>query len=220
IYLNTLGSEREKQFFVGQLAQAVYRWMLRHPSPTPQALFYIDEVAPYLPPVRKPVCKDALALLFRQARKYGVCCLAATQSPGDAPELRKRLEQAAQSTPHAADSEAAPQQAPGGVAVGKAEVAVLAVNNEGAGTVGCCEIAIKGGGTGKVTALGGQTKVSKESIKVAWEAASQLQVELDLPRNFARRYDVTVLDTRLVIKKDAADAGRVYFTQGGAAHRV
>ena len=45
IYLNTLGSEREKQFFVGQLAQALYRWMLKHPSPTPQALFYIDEVA-------------------------------------------------------------------------------------------------------------------------------------------------------------------------------
>ncbi len=83
IYLNTLGSEREKQFFVGQLAQALYRWMLKHPSPTPQVLFYIDEVAPYMPPVRKPVCKDALGLLFRQARKYGVCCLAATQSAGD-----------------------------------------------------------------------------------------------------------------------------------------
>ena len=86
VYLNTLGSEREKQFLVGQLAQALYRWMLKHPSPTPQALFYIDEVAPYLPPVRKPVCKDALSLLFRQARKYGVCCLAATQSAGQSPK--------------------------------------------------------------------------------------------------------------------------------------
>src|SRR5438132_2918085 len=36
-----------------------------------------------MPPVRKAVCKDALGLHFRQARKYGVCCLAATQSPGD-----------------------------------------------------------------------------------------------------------------------------------------
>ena len=44
--------------------------MLHHPSPTPQALFYVDEIAPYLPPVRKPVCKDALGLLFRQGRKY------------------------------------------------------------------------------------------------------------------------------------------------------
>src|SRR5207302_7107207 len=83
VYLNTLGSEREKQFFVGQLAQQLYRWMLKHPSATPQALFYIDEVAPYLPPVRKPVCKDALGMLFRQARKYGVCCFAATQRAGD-----------------------------------------------------------------------------------------------------------------------------------------
>ena len=53
IYLNMLPGERERQFFLGQLAQALYRWMLRHPSPTPQALFYIDEIAPFLPPVRK-----------------------------------------------------------------------------------------------------------------------------------------------------------------------
>ena len=36
VYLNTLATEREKQFFVGQLAQALYRWMLKHPNPAPQ----------------------------------------------------------------------------------------------------------------------------------------------------------------------------------------
>jgi hypothetical protein len=309
VYLNTLGSEREKQFFVGQLAQALYRWMLKHPSPTPQALFYIDEVAPYLPPVRKPVCKDALGLLFRQARKYGVCCLAATQSAGDidykvlgqaatwslgrmvmrqdvkkvesqlksltpeateeitrklpslntgqsilfspdnfrAPvelqtrwlvtkhktldeagigaatekELRKRLMESvpAPASGPATEGGQTPEEAPSGVAVGKAEVAVLAVSQDGAGTVGNCEIAIRGGGTGRITALGGQTKVSKESIKVAWEAASQLQVELDLPRNCAKRYDVTVLDTRLAVKKDGPSAGLAYLTGIIAAFR-
>ncbi len=86
VYLNTLGSEREKQFFVGQLAQAVYRWMLKHPSATPQVLFYIDEVAPYLPPVRKPICKDALSLLFRQAQVRRVL------SGGDAERGRHRLQ--------------------------------------------------------------------------------------------------------------------------------
>lgn len=83
VYLNSLHSQEEKEFFVGQLTQSLYDWMLEHPSPTPQALFYIDEVAPFLPPVRKPACKDTLKLLFKQARKYGVCCLIASQNPGD-----------------------------------------------------------------------------------------------------------------------------------------
>jgi hypothetical protein len=83
IYLNTLANSDEKEMFIGVLCNAVYTWMLSNPSPTPQALFYIDEVAPYIPPVKKPACKDSLMLLLRQSRKYGVCCLLATQSPGD-----------------------------------------------------------------------------------------------------------------------------------------
>ncbi|MEM9195615.1 MAG: helicase HerA-like domain-containing protein [Myxococcota bacterium] len=83
VYLNTLSSEDDKQFFVAQLAERLYRWMLQHPSPTPQALFYIDEVAPFIPPVKKPASKDSLSRLFKQARKYGVGCLMATQNPGD-----------------------------------------------------------------------------------------------------------------------------------------
>ncbi len=83
VYLNSLHSQEEKEFFVGQLTQALYDWMLEHPSSSPQALFYIDEVAPFLPPVRKPACKDSLKMLFKQARKYGVCCLIASQNPGD-----------------------------------------------------------------------------------------------------------------------------------------
>jgi hypothetical protein len=83
VYLNTLANSDEKEMFIGILCNAVYTWMLSNPSPVPQALFYIDEVAPYIPPVKKPACKDSLMLLLRQARKYGVCCLLATQSPGD-----------------------------------------------------------------------------------------------------------------------------------------
>jgi DNA helicase HerA-like ATPase len=83
IYLNTLSSQEEKDFFVQMVVTALYQWMLRHPSPDLQALFYIDEIAPYLPPVRKPACKEALQLLFKQARKFGIGCLAATQNPGD-----------------------------------------------------------------------------------------------------------------------------------------
>ena len=87
IYLNTLSSQDEKDFFLSQIAQRLYHWMLQNPpkrrGPAVQALFYIDEIAKFIPPVRKPACKDALSTLFRQARKYGVSCLIATQSPGD-----------------------------------------------------------------------------------------------------------------------------------------
>lgn len=83
IYLNTLHQQEDKDFFVAALADRLYAWMLASPSPEPQALFYIDEVAPFIPPVRKPACKEGLSLLFKQARKYGVCCLMATQNPGD-----------------------------------------------------------------------------------------------------------------------------------------
>ncbi len=83
LYLNTLQSQEEKNFFMSSLIQNLYRWMLRNPSKSVQALFYIDEIAPYIPPVRKPPCKEALRLLFKQARKYGVACLVATQNPGD-----------------------------------------------------------------------------------------------------------------------------------------
>lgn len=83
VYLNTLHSQEDKEFFVAALVERLYNWMLRNPRNDPQALFYIDEVAPFIPPVRKPACKPALSLLFKQARKYGVSCLMATQNPGD-----------------------------------------------------------------------------------------------------------------------------------------
>lgn len=83
IYLNTLGTQEEKEIFVALLANSVYQWMLEKPSSTPVGLFYMDEVAPYIPPVKKPASKHALMMLLRQARKYGLCCLLASQSPGD-----------------------------------------------------------------------------------------------------------------------------------------
>lgn len=83
IYLNTLTSPTEKEIFVSMLCNAIYQWMLQAPSSKPVGLLYIDEVAPYIPPVRKPASKAGLMLLLRQARKYGLCILLATQSPGD-----------------------------------------------------------------------------------------------------------------------------------------
>lgn len=83
IYLNALEQQEDKELVVATLADQLYRWMLDHPSRDLQALFYIDEVAPFIPPVRKPSCKQGLSVLFKQARKYGLGCLMATQNPGD-----------------------------------------------------------------------------------------------------------------------------------------
>ncbi|NQT32894.1 MAG: DUF853 family protein, partial [Candidatus Omnitrophica bacterium] len=84
IYLNTLSSEAHKQFFIAVVGNELYSWMLMHPSKEVQALFYIDEVAPYLPPHPfNPPAKGILKLLFKQARKYGVSCMMCTQNAAD-----------------------------------------------------------------------------------------------------------------------------------------
>ncbi|MGM5485108.1 MAG: ATP-binding protein [Nanobdellota archaeon] len=84
IYLNSLVSDEEKEFFVAGLVKELYEWMLKHPSQKLQALFVIDEIAPYLPAgARKPITKEILKLLYKQARKYGLGCIVATQNPGD-----------------------------------------------------------------------------------------------------------------------------------------
>jgi len=84
IYLNSLASDEHKQFFVTMVAREIYDWMLRNPSESPQLVLYIDEVGPYLPPnPYSPPAKDLLRLLFKQGRKYGVCCLMSTQNVAD-----------------------------------------------------------------------------------------------------------------------------------------
>jgi len=84
IYLNTLENQNDKDFFVSMLATNLYQWMLNNPLSELQALFYIDEIAPYLPAgALKPLSKPILTLLFKQARKYGIGCLVSTQNPGD-----------------------------------------------------------------------------------------------------------------------------------------
>jgi hypothetical protein len=83
IYLNTLSSQEDKEAFVATLCAALYQWMLTLDGSSMWGLFYLDEIAPYLPPVRNPASKQSLMLLLRQARKYGLSCMLATQSPGD-----------------------------------------------------------------------------------------------------------------------------------------
>lgn len=84
IYMNSLSSENDKQFFLATLLRELYCWMLKNPSEDIQLLFYVDEIAPYIPPYpRNPPPKEAYTFLFKQARKYGVGLIAATQNITD-----------------------------------------------------------------------------------------------------------------------------------------
>jgi hypothetical protein len=83
IYLNGLPTQEDKDFFVSVFMQKLYRWMLSNPSEDLQGILYMDEIAPLLPPVRKTASKEIMRRVFKQARKYGIGCLIATQNPGD-----------------------------------------------------------------------------------------------------------------------------------------
>ena len=86
VYLNTIQDENQKQYFVQELSRELYDWMLTQQPAEGELklLFFMDEVAPYLPPhPRNPPAKDLIKLIFKQARKYGVACVLATQNVSD-----------------------------------------------------------------------------------------------------------------------------------------
>lgn len=85
IFLKTLRSEEEKHFFISIVLNQLYSWMLRQGfTEKPRMLIFQDEAAPFIPAgMRAPGPKETFLLLFRQARKYGIECLIATQSPKD-----------------------------------------------------------------------------------------------------------------------------------------
>ena len=86
VYLNTIQDENQKQYFVQELSRELYDWMLTQQPADGELklLFFMDEVAPYLPPhPRNPPAKDLIKLIFKQARKYGVACVLATQNVSD-----------------------------------------------------------------------------------------------------------------------------------------
>ncbi len=87
VHLGSVGTDvKKRQMVLSWIIRSIYDWMLRNPPPDQslRLLFYIDEVADFLPPhPRYPPSKKMLMLLLRQARKYGVGVMLATQSPGD-----------------------------------------------------------------------------------------------------------------------------------------
>lgn len=76
--------ESERMFFVTLLLTALEAWMRGQPgSSSLRALFYMDEVMGYLPPVMEPPSKGPFLRLLKQARAFGIGLLLATQNPVD-----------------------------------------------------------------------------------------------------------------------------------------
>lgn len=76
--------DAERMFFVSLLLGQLVAWMRTQPgTPVLRAVFFMDEVAGYLPPVAVPPSKPPLLLLLKQARAFGLGVVLATQNPVD-----------------------------------------------------------------------------------------------------------------------------------------
>ncbi len=77
-------SDAERMFFVTILLNELLTWVRSQPgTPSLRALFYMDEVFGYFPPVANPPSKTPMLTLLKQARAYGLGLVLATQNPVD-----------------------------------------------------------------------------------------------------------------------------------------
>lgn len=76
--------DAERMFFVSLLLGQLLSWMRAQPgTPALRALFFMDEVVGYFPPVAMPPSKRPLLMLLKQARAFGLGVVLATQNPVD-----------------------------------------------------------------------------------------------------------------------------------------
>jgi F0F1-type ATP synthase membrane subunit b/b' len=77
-------SESERMFFLTILLNELLAWVRTQPGTSSlRALFYMDEVFGYFPPVANPPCKTPMLTLLKQARAFGLGLVLATQNPVD-----------------------------------------------------------------------------------------------------------------------------------------
>src|SRR6056297_3798266 len=77
-------TDAERMFFVTILLNELVAWMRRQSGTASlRALFYMDEVAGYFPPVANPPSKPPMLTLLKQARAFGLGITLATQNPVD-----------------------------------------------------------------------------------------------------------------------------------------
>jgi hypothetical protein len=80
VNLSGLGSDGARAAFVNQLQMTLFSWIKAHPSPTGR-LYALDEAQTYAPARESTACKRSALALVKQARKYGLGMIFATQEP-------------------------------------------------------------------------------------------------------------------------------------------
>ncbi|MEM1070680.1 MAG: ATP-binding protein, partial [Planctomycetota bacterium] len=76
--------DTERMFFVTILLNELLTWMRTQMGTSSlRAMFYMDEVAGYFPPVANPPSKPPMLTLLKQARAFGLGITLATQNPVD-----------------------------------------------------------------------------------------------------------------------------------------
>ena len=77
-------NDTERMFFVTILLNELLAWVRTQTGTSSlRALFYMDEVAGYFPPVKNPPSKPPMLTLLKQARAFGLGITLATQNPVD-----------------------------------------------------------------------------------------------------------------------------------------
>ncbi len=77
-------NDAERMFFVSLLLTQILGWMRTQSGTNSlRALFYMDEIFGYFPPVANPPSKAPLLTLLKQARAFGLGIVLATQNPVD-----------------------------------------------------------------------------------------------------------------------------------------
>ena len=77
-------NDAERQSFVTVLLGELLAWMRSQPGTSSlRAVFYMDEVFGFFPPVANPPTKAPMLMLLKQARAFGLGIVLATQNPVD-----------------------------------------------------------------------------------------------------------------------------------------
>ncbi|MBP7147883.1 MAG: ATP-binding protein [Acidobacteria bacterium] len=76
--------EPQRVFFLTLLLDEIVAWMRSQPGTgSLRAIFYMDEVFGFFPPVAEPSCKRPLLTILKQGRAFGLAAVLATQNPVD-----------------------------------------------------------------------------------------------------------------------------------------
>lgn len=80
VWLPGLGDDQARHRFVATVLSDVCAWMSKETSTTPRLLVYLDEVAPFMPPMGESSPKRLLLRILQEGRGHGVCGLFCTRT--------------------------------------------------------------------------------------------------------------------------------------------